>query len=102
MVFFYYSMVFFWCRSMTITLSSKNKLVLIDGTIEKPNAKKTTELALWQRCNDMVLTWIVNILASDITSSVMYLRTAGDVWEDFKREVCAAKHLIQRESSRTT
>lgn len=87
---------------MTIMLSSKNKLVLIDGTIEKPNAKKTIELALWQRCNDMVLTWIVSVLASNITSSVVYLRIAANVWEDFKREVFAAKHLIQHESSRAT
>ena len=60
---------------MTIAISAKNKLRFVDSTVEKPNAKKTTKLTLWQRCNNMVLMWIVNVFTSDISSSVVYLRT---------------------------
>lgn len=89
-----------------IVLSAKNKLRFVDGIVEKPNAKKTTELAFWQWCNNMVLMWIVNVFASDISSSVVYLRIAKDVWDDLKEKFLEQNisqlFKIQREISRTT
>lgn len=95
-----------WCHSMTITFSAKNKLRFVDGTIEKTNAKKIIELALWQRCNDMVLMWIVKVFALDISSSVVYLRTARNVWDDLKEKFLQQNisrlFKIQSEISGTT
>ncbi|KAK9741839.1 hypothetical protein RND81_03G132500 [Saponaria officinalis] len=48
-----------WKRGMEIALSAKNKKGFIDGTIAKPAATSETAKA-WQRCNEMVFSWILN------------------------------------------
>lgn len=66
-----------WKRAMSIALSAKNKLGFIDGTItqsENPNQ--------WQRCNDMIISWIINTLSKDISESVMYVSTASKLWAE--------------------
>ena len=74
-----------WCRSMRISLSAKNKLGFVDGTVKKPSKKTDPdEFSLWQRCNDMILSWILNSLDQDIADSVIYSDTAHDIWEDLK------------------
>ncbi|KAM1873618.1 hypothetical protein ACFX13_007429 [Malus domestica] len=72
-----------WSRVMRISLSAKNKLGLVDGTID-PHAKTDKQFALWQRCNDMVLAWILNFVHEDIASSVSYYTSAADVWADLR------------------
>ena len=65
-----------WCRSMRISLSAKNKLGFVDGTVKKPSKKTDPdEFSLWQRCNDMILSWILNSLDQDIADSVIYSDT---------------------------
>jgi hypothetical protein len=72
-----------WSRSMRIALSAKNKLGFIDGTITPP-ASTDTKFVVWQRCNDMVLSWILQSLNPDIASSVLYCTSASMVWNDLK------------------
>ncbi|XP_020415631.1 uncharacterized protein LOC109948111 [Prunus persica] len=72
-----------WSRSMRIALSAKNKLGFIDGTIKAP-AKTDAKFSIWQRCNDMVLSWILHSLQPDIASSVLYCTSASMVWNDLK------------------
>ncbi|XP_048438042.1 uncharacterized protein LOC125476225 [Pyrus x bretschneideri] len=70
-----------WSRAMRISLSAKNKLGLVDETID-PAAEIDKQFALWQRCNDMVLAWILNSVHEDIASSISYYTSAADVWAD--------------------
>ncbi|KAM0995580.1 hypothetical protein ACFX2C_005696 [Malus domestica] len=72
-----------WSRAMRISLSAKNKLGLVDGTVDPP-VKTDKQFALWQRCNDMVLAWILNSVHEDIASSVSYYTSATDVWADLR------------------
>ncbi|KAI5330645.1 hypothetical protein L3X38_030043 [Prunus dulcis] len=72
-----------WSRSMRIALSAKNKLGFIDGTIKSP-ASTDAKSAIWQRCNDMVLSWILQSLHPDIASSVLYCTSASMVWNDLQ------------------
>ena len=72
-----------WSRSMRIALSAKNKLGFIDGTI-KPLANTDVRSAIWQRCNDMVLSWILHSLNPNIASSVLYCTSAFMVWNDLR------------------
>ncbi|XP_070675698.1 uncharacterized protein [Malus domestica] len=58
-----------WSRAMRISLSAKNKLGLVDGTIDPP-PETDKQFASWQRCNDMVLAWILNSVHDDIASSI--------------------------------
>ncbi|CAN6695306.1 unnamed protein product [Malus baccata var. baccata] len=72
-----------WSRAMRISLSAKNKLGLVDGTIDPP-PETDKQFASWQRCNDMVLAWILNSVHDDIASSVSYYTLAADVWADLR------------------
>jgi len=66
-----------WYISMTISLNAKNKLEFIDGTIQIPSANsQPDEHASWKRCNDMILSWILNSITSELTGSVIYSTTA--------------------------
>ncbi|KAK9664574.1 hypothetical protein RND81_14G052800 [Saponaria officinalis] len=72
-----------WKRSMLIALSAKNKIGFIDGTQPKPSSSSITVNA-WQRCNDMVFSWILNALSSEIADSVLYCESAKDVWSELE------------------
>lgn len=40
--------------------------------------------ASWRRCNDMILSWILNSITPDLADSVIYSTTAQKVWEDLQ------------------
>ncbi|RVW67415.1 Retrovirus-related Pol polyprotein from transposon TNT 1-94 [Vitis vinifera] len=74
-----------WCRAMTISLNAKSKLGFIDGTTTIPSATdKPDEHASWKKCNDMILSWILNSLSQDLANSVIFSTTAQEVWEDLR------------------
>lgn len=74
-----------WCRSIKISLSAKNKLGFVDGSVKRPSVETDPEgFSLWRRCNDMVLSWILNSLEQDIADSVIYSDTAHDIWQDLE------------------
>lgn len=72
-----------WNRSMRLSLNAKNKLGLIDGTIQPPPSTDP-KFPMWKRCNDMVLTWILHSIQPDIASSVIFSDTAAAVWSDLE------------------
>ncbi|CAL9005330.1 unnamed protein product [Prunus brigantina] len=72
-----------WSRSMRLSLSAKNKLGLIDWSIKAPSLTDA-KFPMWQRCNDMVLSWLLHSVHPDIASSVLYSDTAAAVWNDLK------------------
>lgn len=72
-----------WCRSMRIALSSKLKLGFIDGTYLQPESTASF-FTHWSRCNDIVISWLLNTVTAEIRQSVMYLSTAKAIWDDFK------------------
>jgi hypothetical protein len=58
-----------WSRSMLMALNAKNKLCLIDGSMPKPS-ESSSNFKAWTRCNDMVLSWIINSVSKEISASV--------------------------------
>ena len=68
---------------MSISLSAKNKIGFVTRDIEAP-AETDPNFPSWQRCNDMVISWILNFVHSNIRNSVMYTNTAVKVWEELK------------------
>ena len=70
-----------WRRSILISLSAKNKLGFINGTISIPG-ESDPKYMLWQRCNDMVLSWILNSLNQELANSVLYVETPSEIWLD--------------------
>ncbi|KAK1355313.1 CCHC-type domain-containing protein [Heracleum sosnowskyi] len=70
-----------WKRFMTLALSAKNKLGFVTGKYKAPGIT-SAYFDHWQRCNDMIITWILNSLSPDIRSSLVYVTLAEDVWTD--------------------
>ncbi|XP_022642892.1 uncharacterized protein LOC111242680 [Vigna radiata var. radiata] len=72
-----------WSRSMRRALLSKNKIKFIDGSIKKP--KRTEALFdTWERCNMMVLSWIIKTLSPQIAESVIYVEEAKELWDELR------------------
>nr|GMD37497.1 uncharacterized protein LOC109168309 [Ipomoea batatas] len=59
-----------WARAMEMALLSKNKLGFIDGTMAMPNVNDV-KFPYWKRCNNMVSTWIMRSLSSEIAQTVI-------------------------------
>lgn len=72
-----------WRRSVLIALSAKNKIAFIDGSALEPSAN-SPDFKPWNRCNDMVLSWLLNSLSKEISGSVIYSKTARDLWADLE------------------
>ena len=75
-----------WAKSMQIALSAKNKLGFIDGTLALAPimAKSPLLVQAWTRCNNMVVSWILNSVSLKILASVVYRDTTLEVWKDVK------------------
>jgi hypothetical protein len=71
-----------WSKSMTMALRAKNKLKFVDGTLVK--LVDLDRAKAWTRCNDMILSWILNSLSKDIAASVIYINTCSEMWMDLK------------------
>ncbi|XP_019181692.1 PREDICTED: uncharacterized protein LOC109176758 [Ipomoea nil] len=50
-----------WARAMTMALSCKNKIAFINGAIMKPSTDDVEKYLAWERCNNMVVSWIAEI-----------------------------------------
>ncbi|GKB52457.1 cysteine-rich receptor-like protein kinase 8, partial [Tanacetum coccineum] len=68
-----------WRRSMTIALNAKNKLKII--TKEYPEPDLTSPLrALWDRNNDMIISWVLNTVSEQISNNLSFNNTASALW----------------------
>ncbi|XP_019161193.1 PREDICTED: uncharacterized protein LOC109157807 [Ipomoea nil] len=74
-----------WARAMKIALSTKNKLAFIDGRIPIPS-KDEQRYMVWERCNNIVVSWIVRSISPEIAQSVLWLQSTIAIW----------KHLEER------
>ncbi|XP_073298535.1 uncharacterized protein [Primulina huaijiensis] len=72
-----------WSRAMLIALRAKNKVAFIDGTCKVPVTRNLT-LQQWERCNALVLSWIMNSVSNEIFGGIVYSTEASVVWIDLK------------------
>jgi len=61
--------------------SAENKLSLC--TLPK-SSSPLSDVALWERCNNMVLSWILNSVSSKIVQSIIYIEIAQVALEELK------------------
>ncbi|CAN6677561.1 unnamed protein product [Malus baccata var. baccata] len=73
-----------WAQSMTMALMVKNKLGLVDGTITKPTDAQVEELQQWNRCNNLVKTWLLGSMLKEISGSVIHCNDARQMWLDLQ------------------
>ncbi|XP_020204961.1 uncharacterized protein LOC109790256, partial [Cajanus cajan] len=72
-----------WSRAMTMALTSKSKMEFINGSLSKPDVGDAL-LPAWKKCNNMVLSWIINSLDPEIIQSVLWIDIAKDLWDDLR------------------
>lgn len=70
-----------WKRSMSLALSAKNKLGFVLGKFKIPGIT-SPYYDHYQRCNDMIITWLLNSVSPEICSSLVYIISATDMWSD--------------------
>lgn len=66
------------------SLSTKNKLGFINGTLARPVDSDVERYNAWTRANDKPISWILNSVSKDIPASVLFLDTAVEIWADFR------------------
>ncbi|XP_072080868.1 uncharacterized protein [Arachis hypogaea] len=72
-----------WERAMWRALRSKNKVKFVDGSIAKPDENDLL-YETWDRCNNIVVSWITLALSPEIAQSVIWHDVAADLWRDLK------------------
>ena len=68
---------------MVIVLNAKNKIGFIDGTLSLPPVNSFDDHA-WQRCNNMVIDWLISSLDRYVAKSIMYFKTALEIRLDLE------------------
>jgi hypothetical protein len=89
-----------WSRSMLMALSTKSKICLIDGSMSKPY-DSSSNFKAWTRCNDMVLSWIINSVSKEIATNIIYIDNAEAMWRDLKERFSQGNgpHIFQLQKS---
>lgn len=72
-----------WKRSMLIALTTKNKVGFINGSCPEPEINSNLYTS-WTRCNNMVISWLLNSLSKEISESVIISSTAKDLWNELE------------------
>ncbi|XP_057532909.1 uncharacterized protein LOC130810800 [Amaranthus tricolor] len=56
----------------------------VDGTIKRSSTNSANGKA-WDRVNNMVLGWLLNVVDERIYQSVLFFKTAKEVWDNFEQ-----------------
>ncbi|XP_071726897.1 uncharacterized protein [Rutidosis leptorrhynchoides] len=76
-----------WRRSMMIALNAKNKLQIVTGQFAEPEITSRTRV-LWERTNDMIISWILNTICDEISNSLSFVNTVKDLWKELQDHYC--------------
>ncbi|XP_009773968.2 uncharacterized protein [Nicotiana sylvestris] len=72
-----------WRRSVLRGLSVKNKLGFISGEWRQPDPS-SPQFRQWERCDNMVTSWILNSLSKEIADSVEYANHDVELWKELE------------------
>lgn len=75
-----------WSGAVLIALDAKTKIGFIDGSIPKPQSSDHPYYTAWCKCNSTVLAWLFNSISKDLKPSVVYFKTAREVWLDLQHQ----------------
>lgn len=64
-----------WSRAMLLALETKNKIGFINGTCQR-NIDDAILARQWDRCNSVVLTWILSSISEELYSGQIFSNTA--------------------------
>ena len=72
-----------WRRAVLRALSVKSKTGFINGAIVKPISTDPNFMQ-WERCDDMVTSWILNSLSPELRDSLQYVNNARELWAELE------------------
>ncbi|XP_049394581.1 uncharacterized protein LOC125858834 [Solanum stenotomum] len=72
-----------WKRVVLRALSIKSKTGFINGKLAKSNPDDPS-FQQWERCDDMVTSWILNSLSPDLRDSLQYVNHAHELWVELE------------------
>ncbi|KAL9251944.1 hypothetical protein AKJ16_DCAP00494 [Drosera capensis] len=100
-----------WRHAVEVSLLSKkkkkkktNKLGFVKSTTKKPT-DESGKVLQWERCNNMVISWLLHSVGNEITESVVYCETAAEISEELEKRFGQANgarifqkqgHLIEK------
>ncbi|TMW84848.1 hypothetical protein EJD97_024249, partial [Solanum chilense] len=94
-----------WRRGILRALSVKNKTGFINGKIVRPSPD-SADFAQWERCDDMVTSWLLNSLSKDLADSLQYVNNAKELWDEladrYDQANGAKLYQLQREINELT
>ena len=70
-----------WSRAMLMALNAKNKPRFVDGILSQPMTDNPT-VGIRSRCNNMVTSYFLNAISTEIADSLLYLESAHAIWAD--------------------
>lgn len=73
-----------WSRAMSKAINAKNRSGFINGILKKPITEADPLYLSWIRCNDIVISWILNSIVKNIGSSILYIDNVADMWKDLQ------------------
>ncbi|XP_070050115.1 uncharacterized protein [Nicotiana tomentosiformis] len=73
-----------------MSLSAKNKIAFVDGSCPRPSTNDNLAiLRQWDRCNNIVISWLTSSLSPVIAESVQYSETTERIWKQLERRYVA-------------
>uniref|UniRef100_M1AGH8 Retrotransposon Copia-like N-terminal domain-containing protein n=1 Tax=Solanum tuberosum TaxID=4113 RepID=M1AGH8_SOLTU len=72
-----------WRRAVLRALSVKSKTGFINGKVVRPDPTDPS-FQQWERCDDMVTSWILNSLSPDLRDSLQYVNNAQELWVELE------------------
>ncbi|XP_020207648.1 uncharacterized protein LOC109792638 [Cajanus cajan] len=73
-----------WSCDVSTTLGSKNKLHFINDTLPRP-PPGFAMFGHWDRCNSIVMSWLVHSLDASIAPSAHWMDTAIEIWNTLRK-----------------
>ncbi|GJZ14961.1 ribonuclease H-like domain-containing protein [Tanacetum coccineum] len=72
-------------NNLDAALQARNKYGFVDGSCLKESYATSDVLsAQWDRCNVMVLTWIMNVASQDVYMGLVYSENVAVVWKELR------------------
>lgn len=71
-----------WAKGISKALNAKGKFGFVDGTLPPP--AEELELACWKRADDLVGSWLINSIHTDIRPSCLFAESALQLWRELQ------------------
>ncbi|XP_071719576.1 uncharacterized protein [Rutidosis leptorrhynchoides] len=72
-----------WACAMELALQTKNKMGFINETVKRDEDNVVLGIQ-WDRCNAVVLSWILGSITDELYNGQIYSKIASEVWKELK------------------